>query len=220
MHGSATVGWMLAALCLYVAVVCLLRARDTGGMRRRTAANEALMGLGMAGMALPVEGPAPSPLVLLALFGAVGLRELALLLREARRDARTPYGPGRAERCARRHHLHHLVGAAAMIYMVLAMPAGHGSAAGAGGHAAAAASGLVPALPVLTGGLLVYYAVHVLRGGLELLPAPASGAFGGTGAGSALRPAPIRRTSWEAPGVPAACRVAMGTGMLTMLLTL
>lgn len=73
-HGSAAVGRMLTSLCAFVAAVCPLRARGAGGMRRLTATSEALTGPGMAAMALPGSAPAaPPPLVLPALFGAVGV---------------------------------------------------------------------------------------------------------------------------------------------------
>jgi hypothetical protein len=210
MHGSATVGWLLTALCAFVACVCLLRARGAGGMQRRTARSEALMGLGMAAMALPgsVSAVLP-PLVLLVLFGVVGVRELALLL-EARRAALPPgSGPGRTEHV---HHVHHLVGALAMIYMALAMPGPHG--AQPGDHTAAAtASGL----PLVTGALLIYYAVYVLRTGALLLPAPAGGAAGVPGVPGVSGGDCAAR---DRPELAAACRVAMGTGMLAMLLML
>lgn len=206
MHGSATVGWLLTALCAFVACVCLLRARGAGGMQRRTARSEALMGLGMAAMALPgsVSAVLP-PLALLVLFGVVAVRELAPLL-EVRR-APMPSGPGH-RRAEHVHQLHHLVGALAMIYMALAMPGTHGAAPG--NHTAAAASGL----PLLTGALLIYYAVYVLRTGALLLPAPAGDAA--PAAGTAGGDCAAR----DRPELAAACRVAMGTGMLAMLLML
>lgn len=209
MHGSAAVGWLLTALCAFVAGVCLVRAREAGGRRRRIARSEALMGLGMAAMALSGRvSTALPPLVFLVLFGAVGAWELTLL-RETRHI----------------HHLHHLVGALAMIYMSLAMPAGHATAAGT--HAAGAAT---PVMPLLTGALLAYYAGYVLRTGLLLLPAPAGGKVDGdvAGAGTAGRgtnPAGADCAVHgdgvlQLPGLTAACRIAMGTGMLTMLLML
>ncbi|WP_314173518.1 DUF5134 domain-containing protein [Streptomyces winkii] len=234
MHGSATVGWLLTVLCALVAGVCLLRAGRAGGMRRRTARSEALMGLGMAAMALPGGASAApaAPLVFLVLFGAVAVRELALL-RETRWPSVRRRGswPGQEEHV---HHLHHLVGAAAMIYMSLAMAASHGAGTGTGtgGHAAAGSAGA--GLPLLTGALLVYYAVYVLRTGMSLLPAPAStgAAPGGTGTvgcrtarGPGAGPAGEPPAGWpgdcavrDLPGLAAACRVAMATGMLAMLL--
>jgi hypothetical protein len=205
MHGSAAVGWLLTALCAFVAGVCLVRARGAGGIRRRTARSEALMGLGMAAMALSGSvSTALPPLVFLLLFGAVGAWELRLL-RET----------------GHVHHVHHLVGALAMIYMALAMPGSHAAAAGA--HAAGAAAA---GLPLLTGALLAYYAGYVLRTGLLLLPAPAGGEPDGAGANgrgtdaAAAAGADCAVHGHGVPGLTPACRVAMGTGMLTMLLML
>ena len=225
MHDSETIGWMLTALCVFVAGVCLQRARDARGMLRRTARTEALMGLGMAAMALPgsVTGAVPT-LGLTVFFGvffaAVAAREVTLLRRA---------GPGQ------QHSAHHIVGALAMVYADVAMPAAHGSAVtGNGEHAGvgAAAAGL----PLLTGTLLAYFALYVLRTGLRLLPsgartaghgtslAPAGSGVGvdnwngtGTGNGSAHQ---YGGAAEDLPGLAASCRVAMGTGMLAMLLML
>ncbi|MFI1393814.1 DUF5134 domain-containing protein [Streptomyces sp. NPDC020681] len=93
------------------------------------------------------------------------------------------------------HHRHHLVGSLAMVYMAVAMTSGGGQ----GGHAAAG-------VPLLTGALLVYYGAYVLRSGARLLP---QAAVAGT-------PATVARQPELAP----ACRLAMGIGMLAMLLTL
>uniref|UniRef100_UPI0015EF13D0 DUF5134 domain-containing protein n=1 Tax=Streptomyces albidus (ex Kaewkla and Franco 2022) TaxID=722709 RepID=UPI0015EF13D0 len=143
MHGSATVGWLLTALCAVTSGACLLRARGAGGMQRRTAGSEALMGLGMAVMALSGSVPVAVPsLAFVVPFGAVAVWELTLL-RES----------GRCRRPAV-HHVHHLVGALSMVYMALAMQ----GASGSGGHihGGAAAAGL----PLLTGVLLAYFAVY------------------------------------------------------------
>nr|WP_206322462.1 DUF5134 domain-containing protein [Streptomyces sp. HNM0575] len=233
--------------------MCLLRAEGAGGMRRRTARSEALMGLGMAAMALPgsVAGRL-SPLVFLVFFGTVGVRELAQF-REGLRRAVPASGPGSdpgggqvsgagpgadPEQAEHVHHLHHLVGALAMIYMALAMPAAHGAASG--GPAAADAAGA--GLPLLTGALLLYYAGYVLCTGLRLLPDTGAGvlraaagtgvlrAAAGTGPGLTTGPAagraparagrPAHGLARELPCLAPACRVAMATGMLAMLLML
>jgi hypothetical protein len=252
MHGSATVGWLLTAVCAFVAGVCLLRAEGAGGMRRRTARSEALMGLGMAAMALPgsVAG-ALSPLVFLAVFGTVGVLELTRF-REGLRRAVPASGPGSGpcggpasgagpgtdpEDAEHAHHLHHFVGALAMIYMALAMPGAHGAA---GGHGPGGAA--VSGVPLLTGVLLVYYAGYVLRTGLLLLPEGpgrdhaerdhvervredrdrvSGGPFrSDRGTGGDLRPHGGGAGPRDLPGLAPACRVAMATGMLAMLLTL
>lgn len=196
MHGSGAVGWLLTALCGFVAGVSLLRARDAGGQGRRTARSEALMGGGMAAMALPgAAAGSLSPLVFGVFFGALGARELALL------------GAGR-----RPDHVHHALGALAMCYAALAT-APHATG---GGHPH---SGTAAGVPLVTGVLIVYYAGYVLRTGLRLLPAP-DGAEGRAAAGAAGREGPRPGGVLTVPGLPDACRAAMATAMLAMLLML
>ncbi|WP_282692295.1 DUF5134 domain-containing protein [Streptomyces sp. CC208A] len=199
MHGPALSGWLLVALCASSGAYCLLRMRACAGEERRAARAEAVMGFGMAAMALPAAVLSPPPwswAVYAALFGAVAARDLFA----AGRDA---------------HRLHHAVGSLAMVYMAFAMaPAVTGAqgvhaAHGAGGPAAAGG------IPLLTGGLLLYYTVYVLRSGARLVPAvpharvagPAAG--GGPGPGWATRPELTR-----------VCRLSMGLAMLAMLCTL
>ncbi|MER5760093.1 DUF5134 domain-containing protein [Streptomyces sp. NPDC002082] len=99
------------------------------------------------------------------------------------------------------HHTHHLVGSLTMVYMALAAGTGAGAAAGSAGHAHGQGAGL----PLLTGLLLLYYAGYVVLGGARLVTVGAAGP-GGAPAG----PAEVIR----------ACRLAMGMGMLAMLLTM
>lgn len=202
MHGPAMSGWLLMALCAATGAYCLLRSRDGTGEERRTARAEALMGFGMAAMALPaavVAPPAWGWVLYTVLFGAAALRALWFSRRSG-------------------HHLHHLVGSAAMVYMSVVMArsggAGHG---GHASHAMAAAGGV----PLLTGLLLAYYAAYVLRSGARLIPvtaAPVGG--GGRGAGGAVAGgAPTG--GWAArPELASACRLTMGIAMFAMLLTL
>lgn len=213
MHGPWAVGWLLVAVCAVTGVSCLLRARGASGPRRRAAGSEAVMGFGMAAMALPpaVLGPLPPALLTVAfstLFATLAAVELA--------QSRTSAGyRGRGH--PRGHHLHHAVGALAMVYMTLAM-----AAPGASGHHGAA--GFAP----LTGALLVYFAGYVLALGLRLVPSPAGAPAGAVGAASAAgwphavdagaRPSDGARE--EPPVLAAACRLAMGTGMFAMLLTM
>ncbi|MFF2009601.1 DUF5134 domain-containing protein [Streptomyces sp. NPDC058195] len=190
MHGPAVSGWLLMALCATAGAYCLLRTRGETGQGRRTARAEALMGFGMAAMAVPaavVPPPAWGWAVYAALFGAACLRALWF----ARRDA---------------HHLHHLVGSAAMVYMALTMAPGGGAAHGGhAGHGAVAAGGV----PLLTGLLLAYFAVYVLRSGARLIPVAAA-----AGGGSAA-------DGWGArPELALACRLTMGMAMFAMLLSL
>ncbi|EDY44815.1 DUF5134 domain-containing protein [Streptomyces sp. SPB074] len=105
-----------------------------------------------------------------------------------------------AARAGSAHHAHHLVGTLAMVYMAWAMasaPAGH--AGHGGGH-------MPGGTPLVTGLLLVYYAAYVLWTGARLVPAAVPAG-----------PAP---THWTGRGeMVRACRLAMATGMLAMLLT-
>ncbi|MFD5748740.1 DUF5134 domain-containing protein [Streptomyces sp. NPDC127033] len=147
MHGSAAAGWLLVALCATAGGLCLRRLRAGGTPRHGSAGGEALMGFGMAAMALPATVVTPPRWVWLgyaAVFGAAALRAL---------------GNGRGSA----HRAHHLLGLLAMVYMAGSM------AAAAGGTHTAHASGT----PLVTGALLLYYAGYVLWAGARLLPLPA-----------------------------------------------
>ncbi|MCP3818727.1 DUF5134 domain-containing protein [Streptomyces sp. A3M-1-3] len=189
MHGPVTSAWLLVALCAATGAYCLLRLRSPSEEQRSAAGSEAVMGFGMAAMAVPtaVAGPPEwAGAVLCGVFGVAALRALWL----SRLGA---------------HHLHHLVGSLVMVYMAVAMlpggaPAGHGAATAAGG------------VPLLTGVLLAYYGVYVLRTGAGLLSVTAAAAAGGPGGAG---------FAWGVrPEVTTACRLAMGIGMFAMLLAL
>ncbi|MFF2807747.1 DUF5134 domain-containing protein [Streptomyces sp. NPDC058000] len=203
MHTPPLVGWLLVLLCAATGGYCLPRARTGPPAQQVTARGEALMALGMAVMAVPASAVAPpawAPWAFTAVFGAVALWGLV------------------------RRHLHHAVGALAMVYMALAMVdmPGMSEAHGmpGGGHPAAGMTGMggmtemtggphtAPAgVPLLTGLLLAYYTVYVLAAGIRL--APAGTAADGSRAACAGPPTVLR-----------ACQVAMGLGMLAMLLAL
>jgi hypothetical protein len=114
-----------------------------------------------------------------------------------------------------------------MVYMAVAMPTAHGGGASVHAHTGAAAAA---GLPVLTGVLLAYFAVYVLWAGPRVLPSPAQAVVAGGGGGRggtaggvgplsrdrAARAVAVR----DLPGLAAACRLSMGTGMLAMLLML
>ncbi|MFB7241143.1 DUF5134 domain-containing protein [Streptomyces populi] len=143
MHGPASPGWLLVALCAATGAYCLLRMRSPVEEQRRTAGGEALMGFGMAAMAVPaavVTPPRWAWLACTAVFGAAALRALW-----------TARGS--------RHHLHHLMGTVAMAYMAAVMT-------GAPAHHVHGGTGV----PVLTGALLLYFTGYVLRSGVRLLP--------------------------------------------------
>nr|WP_203593746.1 DUF5134 domain-containing protein [Streptomyces sp. SID9124] len=183
-------------LCAVTGSYCLLRTRTGSEEERRTARAEALMGFGMAAMAVPAAAVAPPTWgwrVYAVLFGVAALRALWFSRRSG-------------------HHLHHLVGSSAMVYMAVVMARSGGGAHGGraahamGGHGMAAAGGI----PVLTGLLLAYYAVYVLRSGARLVPVAAAATGGG--------PPP---SGWGAhPELAPACRLTMGIAMFAMLLTL
>lgn len=192
MHGPASPGWLLVALCAATGAYCLLRMRGTDPERRRTAGGEALMGFGMAAMAVPPAAFTPPGWVwpaYAAVFGTAALHALWA----ARRDP---------------HHLHHLVGTAAMLYMALVMTTAppHAHLHGPTG------------VPLLTGGLLLYFTAYVLVSGVRLLPTTATaGAVIGTGGPRS----PRDRPNWtNRPELTRACRLSMGIGMLAMLLTM
>lgn len=186
MHGPDASGWLLVALCAAAGTSCLLRMRGGAGARRRAAGEEALMGFGMAVMAVPAAVFTPPWWAwpgYAVVFGAAGLRALWA----ARRD---------------RHHLHHLVGAVAMVYMAAVMTDSPGHP-----HTAHTAAGV----PLLTGALLLYFVGYVLLSGARLVPAAgpdrASDAPGGTGWGDGPEVARARRLSMG---------IAMLTMLLTL----
>ncbi|MDX2561373.1 DUF5134 domain-containing protein [Streptomyces sp. TX20-6-3] len=168
MHGPVTAGWLLVALCAAVGTTaCLLRWRGGAGKSPATVGDEALMGFGMAAMAVPALAFTPPPwvwTVYAVVFGGAALRAL---------------WSARGER----RHLHHAVGSLAMVYMAVAMATSAGGAHG--GHGPGGAT-------LLTGLLLTYYAGYVLWAGGRLVGAD----------------------------LAAACRLSMGVGMFTMLMTM
>lgn len=184
MHGPTSPGWLLVALCAAAGGYCLARMRSGVEEQRRAAGGEALMGFGMAAMAVPgavFSPPAWTWPLYAAVFGAAALRALW-----AARGSR--------------HHLHHLVGSAAMVYMAVVMSASSGSP---GPHHMHGGRGV----PLLTGALLLYFTGYVLLSGVRLVPATV-----------AAGPGNLR---WgDRPELARACRLSMGIAMVAMLLTL
>ncbi|MEV5128290.1 DUF5134 domain-containing protein [Streptomyces decoyicus] len=223
MHEPPLVGWLLVLLCAAAGVYCLGRARTGPAGDREDARGEGLMALGMAAMALPASAVTPpewSPWLFTALFGAAGVWALV------------------------RRHLHHAVGTFAMAYMSLAMavPSAHMNPAGAMGavgptgstgsmsptssmnsvSSASSMSAMEHAgpggVPLLTGLLLAYFTVYVIAAGIRLVPAGVP--TGVRAAESGPEGAGAQAPGDAGPsGVLRACRVAMGIGMLAMLLT-
>ncbi|MEU6525133.1 DUF5134 domain-containing protein [Streptomyces sp. NPDC046924] len=190
MHGPASSGWLLVALCAATGAYCLLRMRSSVEEQRRAAGGEALMGFGMAAMAVPAAVFAPPPWAWpawAAVFGAAAVQAL---------------WAGRGSP----HHLHHSVGAGAMAYMAVAMAASPGREHGHGGVG----------IPALTGLLLLYFAGYVLVTGVRLVPvAAAPERSAATGAGS-----PGASGWGDRPELALACRLSMGIAMVAMLLTM
>jgi hypothetical protein len=208
-HGPASPGWLLCALCAATGTYCLLRMRSTVEEQRLSAGTEALMGFGMAAMAVPaavVTPPAWAWALCAAVFGAAALHALWA--------ARAGH-----------HHLHHLIGDLAMVYMAVLMTGspGHHGHGGAG-------------IPVLTGALLLYFTGYTLLSGARLLQAPAVAAVrpaggrpmsdGGAvadGRGGAVADGRggAGGVAWgDRPELARACRVSMGIAMVAMLVTL
>lgn len=222
MHGPPLTGWLLTLLCAATGTYCLVRARTGSAAQRGQVRGEALMGLAMAVMALPASAVTPPgwlPWLYAAVFTAAAVRAVV------------------------HRHPHHAVGSFAMVYMALAMTAVAGGGTGAGpfgshpahgggphpvaqGHGlplADAGHGAPGGLPLLTGALLVYYAVAVLAGGARLIPVGAGAEAAGAEASRAEAAGVVRADGAVAAGpgeVLAACRVAMGIAMFAMLLTL
>ncbi|MDQ8706394.1 DUF5134 domain-containing protein [Streptomyces sp. LHD-70] len=197
MHGPALAGWLLVALCTATGAYCLLRMRSPVAEQRSAAGGEALMGFGMAVMAVPAAVFGPPRWAWWAygvVFGTAAVRAL-----------------WNARGHARAHHLHHLVGTLAMVYMAVAMAAAPAGSAGHAAHAGPAGA------PLVTGVLLLYFAGYVLGAGVRLVPAAGSvgGPGGGAGAGG------VGAVAWgDRAEVALACRLAMGIGMFAMLLTM
>lgn len=193
MHGPAVSCWLLVALCGAIGMYCLVRMRGCSGQARAAAGGEALMGFGMAAMALPATVlvlPEWGWAVYAAVFGGAALRAV-----------------WPARHGVRRLHTHHLVGSLAMVHMAMAMTYGGG---GGGGHGAGHAGQSAAGAELLTGVLLVYYAGYVLRSGVRLIPAASP--VGGTATAT---------VAWGArPELARACGLAMGLAMLAMLLAL
>ncbi|MCY0949353.1 DUF5134 domain-containing protein [Streptomyces sp. H27-S2] len=193
----AVSSWLLVLLCAASGAYCLVRAGRAARPARGAAAGEAVMGLGMALMAVPVGTGAWGPPLLLAVFCAAAAHALWLLRGGA-------------------HHAHHLVGSLAMAYMALAMTAGGPGPGHGGGH------GDGTGLPLVTGALLLYFAGYVLLGGARLV----AGGDGAGGDGGVAGGAGRGGAAWAATAPPRsaelvrACRLAMGIGMLAMLLSM
>ncbi|OAR27097.1 DUF5134 domain-containing protein [Streptomyces sp. ERV7] len=159
MHGTALSGWLLVAVCAATGAYCVLRLRSTCPRARSSAGGEAVMGFGMAAMAVPAAFATPPSWISAAYAGVFGAAAL--------RAGWLARGNGGG------HHLHHAIGSLAMVYMALAM-SGVGGHAAHGGH-----TGPAGGIPLVTGALLVYYVGYVLTTGARLLPTAGPAGDGG-----------------------------------------
>jgi hypothetical protein len=217
MHGPAVVGWLLAGLMGATGLYCLGRTLRPGATaaERQLDGSEALKGLGMGVMALPQGWGPPVPVgVWVVLFGGAGLWSLRVGLGPTRAiDGGSPGGRDR-------HHLFHGVAHLAMIYMAVAMAgrmsgmpgtAGTGGMNGMAGMAGTADQG---GFPLLTGALLLFFGGHAVLSGVRLIAVPRTDGSPVGGPGGSV---PARLLG--AAELPQACRMVLGLGMFTMLLT-
>ena len=202
MHGPGTVEWLLVGLMGATGLYCLGRTlrRGASPAERQLDGSETLKGFGMAAMALPYGMGQGVPVgVWGALFGGAALWSLRAAVRD---------GAGH-----RGHHLYHGVGHLAMVYMAVATA----GAAGMGGMAGMDGAGTGGAdLPLLTGGLLLFFGGYALLSGVRLITAPAAA----TGDGGRPGTRSVASRLLGAPELPHACRMVLGLGMFTMLLAM
>ncbi|WP_094191932.1 DUF5134 domain-containing protein [Streptomyces katrae] len=182
MHGSATPlsasAWLLVLLCAVSGAYCLLRARRADRRARGMAAGEAVMGFGMAAMAVP-SGTGPwGPQILLAVCCGASVHALWLLRGGV-------------------HHAHHLVGTLSMVYMAVAMTAGSGH-----GHGQAGLPVVTGVLLLYYAGYVLLGGARLVTAG-GVLPVPAGD--GGPGAVRPLPGAPARGDGGRGDGRTRAC---------------
>ncbi len=159
MDGPPLVAWLLVALSAASAAACLLRDEARG---------EAVMGAGMAVMAVPLSVPHTRPWVVPVFAVVYALAALRALLPGGRTGG---------------HRVHHVVCSGAMVYMAVATaPTGSEDPA----HTMRMSAGT----PMLTGLLLLYFAAYVLRTGMRVTAPAHSGAIPGAGGAVRLRTAP------------------------------
>ncbi|MGH3897403.1 MAG: DUF5134 domain-containing protein [Pseudonocardiaceae bacterium] len=176
-------------------------------------ASHGVMSLGMAAMLWPWGDPVPGkPVPALywqVLFGMAAAWFAVRLLRSGARSATIPQpGSGRGA------DLHHVLGNLAMVYMLVAVPAGHGAA-----HRTHVPGISAPgiALPALAWALLAYFLVFAVWLGAQLVE-PVS-TVAATSAGAAA-PGGRPHGVVTSPHLLGSSRVVMGIGMSYMLVTM
>jgi hypothetical protein len=213
----ATVAAMLAAVCLAVAAFHLLRLVVVR-VDPIDETSHAVMGLGMAAMFSPVGVPVPTA-VWVGAFLLSGAWFAAVALRSAP-------GSGRADA------VHHVVGGAAMLFMLLGDHAGSGETgaehAGHIGHGGGPEGdlGLASVAAIVLAAYFAWRAVS-RRGGMESVPTsgtpdPAAGSgsvAAPAGAGTVVIGAPRTRSRRLLDGAAAGwAHAAMAGAMSVMLL--
>lgn len=214
------VRWVFAGVFVAVALLCVVRLltsrRDASRVGcstdRSSDASHGVMSLGMAAMFWPWGNPAqgnPVPaLYWQVLFGITAGWFAVRLLRGVRSAAIQQPGSGVGA------DLHHVLGSLAMVYMLAAVPAGHGMAHGMD-MPGMGSSGI--ALPVLAWVLVAYFLVFAVRLGAQLAEPVSIVAATSTGA-AVLGDGP--RGVVTSPHLLGSCRVVMGIGMSYMLVTM
>lgn len=192
MRASAEVGWLAFGVMAVVGLLCLARFVRGSGVPRGERELDASEAVKGLGMAA------------MALPHGIG-RSVPEVVWVAVFGVAALWSLSGAVRSVdhRGHHLYHGVGHAAMVYMAVAMAAP---------MAAMAHMSPPPGLPWLTMALLLFFAGYALVAGVRLTVAPAGGG------GVLVRPAGAGLLC--GPELPQACRIALGLGMVSMLLTM
>ncbi|MFJ3791384.1 DUF5134 domain-containing protein [Kitasatospora sp. NPDC090091] len=203
---------LLIALTGWCAVHCALVIAGRRCADRRLEVTEIVMALAMVAMMAPAFDPLPQ-VVWAALLAASAAWPALLLVGRVGRMRRVG-GAGRPGGVGRHHHPalagtwhhypHHVLSAAAMAALVLSMAPAHHHAGGGAAHAGTEAT--VPEWALLA--LAAYFLVYAARGAGAMLPRP----IAGVRLTSARQPVVL-----TSPGLVAARRTVMATGMFYML---
>ncbi|MGH3883507.1 MAG: DUF5134 domain-containing protein [Pseudonocardiaceae bacterium] len=211
MASAVWVGWVFAAvfagLALFFAVRLFASRRGASNNDPSADGSHAVMSAGMAAMFWPWGNPVPA-LYWQVLFSIAAAWFAVRLLRRYARSA-TILQPG----LGRGADLHHVLGNLAMVYMLAAVPAGHGVAHSA--HIPESAPGI--ALPALAWAFVAYFLVFAVWSGARLIEPVGIVAATSAGAGS-LSDGP--RGVVTSPHVLGSSHVVMGIGMSYMLVTM
>jgi hypothetical protein len=220
-------GVMLAVAALSAARLVAARPWQRGGVVADTDVAHLLMAIAMAGMLTPRLRTLPD-----AAWGVIFGVLVAWFAVRVAGDARS----SGLRALAGGHCAPHLVHAASMLYMVLAMTVASSATAGAGGMGMSATSAMslrYPTLALLFAFVLVGYSIWDVdqlsgrRYALARLRVPAAGlavpgssvlaVAGKAGGAAGDDPAAGIVTSLLSPAVTVGCRVAMGVAMAFML---